>query len=306
MTDVPFGKQGDQLALRPRGGAASRHTSDQTAATDEDETVIAAGLAARHYLKDLWRYRELFIFLAWRDILVRYKQTVVGIAWSVIRPALTILILVLIFEKLGKMPSGGVPYPLLVLCGLLPWQFFSTALASGGESLVSNAALVSKVYFPRLLVPAGSISAGLVDFLISLALLVALIIWYQWLPPAAIIWLPCFMLLAIAIAFGVGVWVAALMVQYRDVRFIIPFAVQLGLYISPVGFSSSVVPEQYQVLYALNPMVGVIDGFRASILGGEHTLRAYSVIFSVLGAVVLVTAGLAYFRRNERRFAELI
>jgi len=303
---VPFDKQGDQLSLRPKGEAPSTTASDQTAATDEEETVIAAGLTARHYLKDLWRYRELFIFLAWRDILVRYKQTLVGIAWAIIRPALTMLILVLVFEKLGRMPSGGVPYPLLVLCGLLPWQFFSNALASGGESLVGNAALVSKVYFPRLLVPAGSISAGLVDFLISLALLVALMIWYQWLPPAAIVWLPCFVLLAIAIAFGTGIWIAALLVQYRDIRFIIPFAVQFGLYISPVGFSSSVVPEQYQVLYALNPMVGVIDGFRASILGGEHTLPAYSVIFSVVGAILLVTTGLSYFRRNERRFAELI
>jgi lipopolysaccharide transport system permease protein len=204
------------------------------------------------------------------------------------------------------MPSGGVPYPLLVFCGLLPWQFFSTALAGGGESLVGNAALVSKVYFPRLLVPAGSISASLVDFVISLGLLVALMIWYEWVPPLSIVWLPCFILLAVAISFGAAIWVAALMVQYRDIRFIVPFAIQLGLYVSPVGFATSVVPEQYQVLYALNPMVGVIDGFRASILGGEHALRGYSVLFSVLGAIFLVATGLWYFRRNERRFADLI
>ncbi len=298
---VALDEQEGRLVLR-QGGEA--HKTDHAAAAEE--TVIAAGPAGRQYLHDLWRYRELFLFLAWRDILVRYKQTVVGIAWSVIRPILTMLILTLVFGKLGKMPSGGVPYPLLVFCGLLPWQFFSTAVTAGGESLVGNAALVSKVYFPRLLVPAGSIAASLVDFLITIGLLVLLMIWYQWLPPLTVLWLPFFVLLAVATAFGVGVWVAALMVQYRDFRFIVPFAVQLGLYISPVGFASGVVPEQYRLLYALNPMVGVIDGFRASILGGEHALNGYSVIFSIVGMIILVTTGLWYFRRNERRFADLI
>jgi lipopolysaccharide transport system permease protein len=302
MADMAFDEPEEKPALRQ--GALPKHALEQ--AESSEETVIAANRGSRHYIRDLWRYRELFLFLAWRDILVRYKQTVVGVAWAVLRPLLTMLVLVFIFGRLGKMPSGGVPYPLLVFCGLLPWQFFSTALAGGGESLVGNAALVSKVYFPRLLVPAGSISASLVDFVISLGLLVALMIWYEWVPPLSIVWLPCFILLAVAISFGAAIWVAALMVQYRDIRFIVPFAIQLGLYVSPVGFATSVVPEQYQVLYALNPMVGVIDGFRASILGGEHALRGYSVLFSVLGAIFLVATGLWYFRRNERRFADLI
>ena len=172
--------------------------------------------------------------------------------------------------------------------------------------MVSNAALVSKVYFPRLLIPAGSISVVLVDFTISFGLLIALLIFYRWLPPAAIVWLPCFVLLAVSAALGVGIWIAALMVQYRDFRFIVPFTIQLGLYISPVGFPSSVVPEQYQLLYALNPMVGVIDGFRATILGGEHTLHAYSVLFSIFSILVLITSGFWYFRRTERKFADLI
>jgi lipopolysaccharide transport system permease protein len=219
---------------------------------------------------------------------------------------LTMAVLVLVFSKFGKMPSGGVPYPLLVFCGLLPWQFFSVAVAACGESLVVNAALVSKVYFPRIVVPIGSLAVSVVDFAISLVLLVGLMAWYAWLPPLTVLWLPFFALLAVAIAFGTGVWVAALMVEYRDVRYIIPFALQLGLYLSPVGFSSSIVPEQYQVLYALNPMVGVIDGFRACLLGGDYTIQTYSVVLSTIGAIVLVTTGLAYFRSNERRFADVI
>ena len=297
-------EQTEQSSRSPVEKIAPRQSFNEE--SPAGEIVISADRAGRRYLEDLWRYRELFLFLAWRDVLVRYKQTVVGIAWSVIRPLLTMVVLTLVFGKLGNMPSGGVPYPLLVFCGLLPWQFFSSALASGGESLVGSSALVSKVYFPRLLVPAGSITSSLVELLVSLVLLSALMIWYQWLPPAAIFWLPFFVLLAIAIAFGAGIWVAALMVEYRDVRFIVPFVTQLGLYISPVGFSSSVVPEQYKLLYALNPMVGVIDGFRWSILGGEHALPGYSVMFSVIGAVVLLTTGLRYFRYKERKFADLI
>jgi lipopolysaccharide transport system permease protein len=303
MTDATSDEGVNPRALRQAGDVPAAAASDRAA---PEETVIAAGQGARRYFEDLWRYRELFVFLAWRDILVRYKQTVVGVAWSVIRPMLTMAVLVFVFSKLGNMPSGGAPYPLLVFCGLLPWQFFSTAVTTGGESLVGNASLVSKVYFPRLLMPAGSISVGVVDFLISLGLLTGIMIWYQWLPPAQIVMLPLFLLLAVLIAFGATVWVAALMVQYRDFRFIIPFVVQLGLYVSPVGFLSGVVPEQYQRLYAINPMVGVIDGFRASILGGEHTLDGYSVAFSVVGAVVLLVSGLWFFRRTERRFADVI
>ena len=209
-----------------------------------EETVIVAGRTGRRYLHDLWLYRELFLFLAWRDLLVRYKQTVVGVALSLVRPFLTMLVLTLVFDQLGKMPSGGVPYPLLVFCGILPWQFVATALSESGNSLVANTGLISKVYFPRLVIPAGSLITALVDFLISLVFLGMLMIWYRWVPPATIALLPLFLLLASAASFGMGLWVAALMVQYRDFRIIVPFLIQFGLYISPVGFISSVVPER--------------------------------------------------------------
>lgn len=271
-----------------------------------EETVIVAGRTGRRYLHDLWLYRELFLFLAWRDLLVRYKQTVVGVAWSLVRPFLTMLVLTLVFDKFGKMPSWGVPYPLLVFCGILPWQFFATALSESGNSLVANTGLISKVYFPRLVIPAGSLIIALVDFLISLAFLGALMIWYRWVPPATIALLPLFLLLASAASFGAGLWVAALMVEYRDFRIIVPFLVQFGLYISPVGFVSSVVPEHYRLLYSLNPMVGVIDGFRWCILGGEHALYWPSLVMSVAIGFFLFITGVWYFRRTERTFADVI
>lgn len=268
--------------------------------------IIEAGRAERHYWRDLWRYRELFAFLAWRDLLVRYKQTVVGVAWSLIRPLLTMAVLTLVFGKFGKMPSGGVPYPLLVFCGMLPWQFFSNALSESGNSLVSNSNLISKVYFPRLVVPASSIITSFVDFLISATFLVALMVWFQFLPPANVFFIPLFMLLAFAASFGVGLWVAALMVRYRDFRFIVPFVVQFGLYLSPVGFLSSVVPDEYRLLYSLNPMAGVIDGFRWCILGGQHSLYLPGLAISVTGVLVLVVTGIRYFRSTEKTFADVI
>jgi lipopolysaccharide transport system permease protein len=274
--------------------------------TSSEETVIEAGRTGRRYLQDLWRYRELFLFLAWRDLLVRYKQTVVGVGWSVIRPCLTMFILTVVFGKFGSMPSGGVPYPILVLCGLLPWQFFSTALSDSGNSLVSNSGLISKVYFPRLIIPAGGLMTGLVDFLISLILLAALMLWYSWVPSATIVLTPLFVLLAMATSFGAGAWAAALTVKYRDFRVIVPFVVQFGLYISPVGFVSSVVPEQYRLLYSLNPMVGVIDGFRWSVLGGQHAFSWQSLSCSLVGALCLLVTGIWYFRRAERTFADII
>src|SRR5215475_3066773 len=197
-----------------------------------DELIIEAGSSERQYWRDLWRYRELFYFLAWRDLLVRYKQTVVGVAWSVIRPLLTMLVLTLVFGKFGKMPSGGVPYPLLVFCGMLPWQFFATALAESGNSLITNSNLISKIYFPRLVVPASSVITSFVDFLISGVFLVGLMFWYRFVPPANIAFLLLFVLLAFAASFGIGLWISALMVEYRDFRFIVPFVVQFGLYIS--------------------------------------------------------------------------
>jgi lipopolysaccharide transport system permease protein len=275
-----------------------------------DKLIIESGRTERQYWRDLWKYRELFYFLAWRDLLVRYKQTTVGVAWSVIRPFLTLIVLTLVFGKLGKMPSGGIPYPLLVLCGLLPWQFFSTALSESGNSLVTNSNLISKVYFPRLIVPASSVITSFVDFLISAMFLVVLMVWYQFVPPMTIIWLPLFVLLALGLSVGVGLWIAALMVQYRDFRFIVPFIVQFGLYISPVGFWSSVVSERYgenaRLLYSCNPIVGVIDGFRWCLLDGEHLLYWPALLLSVVGTVLLLATGIWYFRKMERTFADLI
>lgn len=271
-----------------------------------EETIIEAGRPGLRYFQDLWQYRELLLFLAWRDLLVRYKQTVVGVGWSVIRPCLTMLILTVVFGNLGSMPSGGVPYALLVLCGILPWQFFATALSDSGNSLVSNSGLISKVYFPRLIIPAGGLITGLADFLISLTLLITLMVWYRWAPPATIALAPLFVLLAMATSFGAGVWAAALTVKYRDFRVIVPFIVQFGLYISPVGFLSSVVPERYHLLYSLNPMVGVIDGFRWCILGGQHALSLQSLAFSLVGTLALLITGMWYFRRAERTFADVI
>jgi lipopolysaccharide transport system permease protein len=268
--------------------------------------VIEAGRAEKNYWQDLWRYRELFYFLAWRDLLVRYKQTVVGVAWSLIRPLLTMAVLTFVFGRLGRMPDGGVPYPLLVFCGMLPWQFFSNALSESGNSLVANSNLISKVYFPRLVVPASSIITSFVDFLISATFLVILMAWYQYLPPANIVFIPLFMLLAISASFGVGLWVAALMVKYRDFRFIIPFVVQFGLYISPVGFFSNVVPDQYRLLYSVNPIVGVIDGFRWCILGGEHMLYWPGLALSVVMVTLLLVTGIYYFRKTEKVFADVI
>jgi lipopolysaccharide transport system permease protein len=271
-----------------------------------NELIIEAGRTERQYWRDLWRYRELFYFLAWRDLLVRYKQTVVGVAWSIIRPFLTMVVLTIVFGAFGKMPDGGFPYPILVFCGMLPWQFFSTALSECGNSLVTNSNLISKVYFPRLVVPASSVITSFVDFLISAAFLVVLMIWYRFIPPATIAFLPLFILLAFAGSFGAGLWIAALMVEYRDFRFIVPFIVQFGLYMSPVGFLSSVVPEKWRFLYSLNPMVGVIDGFRWCILGGQHTMYWLGLAVSVGAIVFLVITGIWYFRKTERSFADII
>lgn len=271
-----------------------------------EATTISAGRRQRGYLHDVWRYRELLLFLAWRDLLVRYKQTVVGVTWVLIRPLLTMLVLTVVFEGFANMPAGGVPYPLLVFCGLLPWQFFATALSESGNSLVANTALVSKVYFPRLIIPAATLISAAVDFLVALAFLVALMIWYRWVPSATIVFLPLFIALAGVASFGVGLWVAALMVEYRDFRYIVPFAVQFGLYISPVGYFTNVVPEQYRLLYSLNPMVGVIDGFRWCVLGGEHALYWPGIVAALAGGLILLVTGLWYFRRTERVFADVI
>lgn len=276
------------------------------AAYTAQEVVIEAGGAKRGYWRDLWHYRELFYFLAWRDILIRYKQTVVGVTWGIIRPLLTMIVLTIVFGRVAKLPSGGVPYPILVFSGMLPWQFFATALSESGISLVGNANMVSKVYFPRVVVPASAVITSFVDFLISGLLMAIMMAGYQYAPGPRIFLLPLFILLAFAAAFGTGLWVSALMVPYRDFRFIVPFVVQLGLYISPVGFSSAAVPGEWRLLYSLNPMAGVIDGFRWAILGGEHAIYWPGFLISVVVISVVITSGFWYFRKTERTFADVI
>jgi lipopolysaccharide transport system permease protein len=269
--------------------------------------TIEAGRSERHYWGDLWKYRELFYFLAWRDLLVRYKQTTVGVAWAVVRPALSVAILSIVFGTFAKMPSAGVPYPILVFCGMLPWQFFSTALGESGNSLVTNSNLISKIYFPRLVVPASSVIVSLVDFVISAVLLAGMLLWYQFTPSAHIVFLPLFVLLVFGASFGFGLWIAALMVKFRDFRFIIPFALQLGSYVTPVAYLyKQAVPEKYWLLYSANPIVGIVDGFRWCVLGGQHELYMPALAMSVGWVILLVVTGVWYFRRTEKTFADVI
>lgn len=270
------------------------------------EIVIEAGHTERHYWKDLWHYRELFYFLAWRDLLVRYKQTVIGVAWALLRPFLIMVVFTLIFGKLAKLPSDNAPYPILVFAALLPWQFFSSAFSEAGNSLVGNAHMISKVYFPRLVMPTSAVIVSFVDFLISAVILAGLMFWYSFAPDWHILTLPLFIFVAFAAAMGAGLWVAALNVKYRDFRYIVPFVVSLGLYISPVGFSSSIVPENWRLLYSINPMVGVIDGFRWAILGGDTPLYWPGFLVSFVLVSLLLVTGVMYFRKTERTFADVI
>jgi lipopolysaccharide transport system permease protein len=272
----------------------------------QPELVIEAGRAEKQYWKDLWRYRELFYFLAWRDILVRYKQTAIGIAWALIRPFLTMVVFTIVFGNLAKLPSEGVPYPILVFSGMLPWQFFANALSECSNSLISNSNLISKVYFPRLIVPVSAVVVSFVDFMISGIILLGLMAWYNYVPSWRILMLPGFVAIAFLASMGAGLWLAALNVKYRDFRYIVPFIVQFGLYISPVGFSSSIVPEQWRAIYALNPMVGVIDGFRWSILGGQSKLDWHGFLLSLVLVILILVTGIAYFRKMERTFADVI
>jgi lipopolysaccharide transport system permease protein len=254
----------------------------------------------------LWRYRELFYFLAWRDILVRYKQTAIGIAWALIKALVTLLVLTLVFSKVAGLSSIGVPYPLLVFAALLPWQFFSSALTDCSNSLVTNGQLIAKIYFPRLIVPGSAMIVSLIDFAISCAVLGLLLAWYGFMPDWRLLTLPLFTLLAVAMTLGAGLWFAALTVEYRDFRFVVGFIVQLGLYISPVGFASSVIPEQWRLFYSLNPMVGIIDGFRWAILRGAQPLYTPGLGLSIVVTLLLLAGGLWYFRKTERRFADVI
>jgi lipopolysaccharide transport system permease protein len=270
-------------------------------------TIIEPGRKERHYWLDLWRYRELFQVLAWRDLSVRYKQTVIGAAWALIRPLLTMVVFTVIFGRIAGLPSdGSTPYALMVFAGMLPWTFFSTGLAEASNSLVNNANLIGKVYFPRLIVPTATVVVAFVDFLISFAILVALFVWYQFLPSWHMIYLPIFIVFAFLASMGPSLWITALNVKYRDFRYVIPFIVQFGLYVSPVGFSSSVVPEQWRLLYSLNPMVGVIDGFRWCILGGQSQFYLPGLASSVVVTTFFVWFGIRQFRKLEKSFADLI
>jgi lipopolysaccharide transport system permease protein len=270
------------------------------------ELVIEAGRTEGQYWRDLWQYRELFYFLAWRDLVVRYKQTVIGVAWTLIRPLLMMLIFTFVFGKLAKMPSGGAPYAIMVFAALLPWQFFASALTEASNSLIQNTNLISKVYFPRMIVPASSVLTSFADFVVSVVILALLMGWYRFLPTARIMLLPVFVVVAFAASIGAGLWLTALNVKYRDFRYIVPFLVQFGLYASPVGYQTSVVPEEWRLLYSLNPMVGVIDGFRWAILGGSNSLYWPGLYCGLAVTAALLATGIWYFRKTERSFADLI
>jgi lipopolysaccharide transport system permease protein len=272
----------------------------------EHELVIEAGRTEGQYWRDLFRYRELFYFLAWRDVLVRYKQTVIGVLWALIRPFLTMVVFVFVFARIAKLPSDGVPYPVMVFAAMLPWQLFATSLSEGSSSLITNSNLISKVYFPRLIIPASSVIVSFVDFIISLGLLGLLMAWYHVWPSWHLLSLPVFTILALIASAGAGLWLAALNVEYRDFRYVVPFIVQFGLYVSPVGFTSAIVPEKWRLLYSLNPMVGVIDGFRWAVSAGRAQIYLPGLLCSVVVMIALLASGIWYFRKMERTFADVI
>ncbi len=275
--------------------------------TPEPVLIIEPGRSEKNYCADLWRYRELFLILAWRDISVRYKQTIIGILWAVLRPFLIMVVFTVIFGRIAKLPSdGSAPYALMVFAAMLPWSLFSNALSESSNSLISNANLIGKVYFPRLIIPASTLVTALIDFLISFIILAAMMVYYQFSPGWQILLLPFFIILALLASLGPGLWITALNVKYRDFRYIIPFVVQFGLYISPVGFSSKIVPEQWRLPYSLNPVVGVIDGFRWCILGGESRIYLPGFLLSLAVIAFFLWLGISRFRRMEKTFADLI
>jgi lipopolysaccharide transport system permease protein len=274
---------------------------------DRHVLVLEAGRAERHYWRDIWTYRELFMILAWRDVSVRYKQTVIGVAWAIIRPFLTMVVFTVVFGQLAKLPSdGSAPYPVMVFAGMLPWFLFSTILNDASNSLVMNANLVGKIYFPRIIIPSSTAVVALVDFAINLGMMAVLMVWYGFMPTWRVLLLPVFMVLAVLASLGPSLYITALNVKYRDFRYIIPFIVQFGLYVSPVGFSSAVVSAKWRLWYSLNPVVGAIDGFRWCVLGGNSPLNLQSFFVSLGVIVLFLWLGIAYFRRTERTFADLI
>ena len=274
------------------------------------EIFIEPGRTEKNYWKDLWRYRELFYILSWRDLKVRYKQTIIGVVWSVLRPLLTMMIFTFVFGQIAKFPSEGIKYPVLVFAGLLPWQFFAAGLTEASNSLIGNERLISKIYFPRMIIPAASVITSLVDFLISLALMFVLLFWFGVVPSVNLVFLPLFIMMAFFASFGVGIWLTALNVKYRDFKHVVPFLVQLGLYISPVGFTSAIaanmIPEKFRILYYLNPMAGVIDGFRWCFFGEKAALNWNGMFLSLAVTMFFLFIGIRTFRKMEKNFADLI
>jgi lipopolysaccharide transport system permease protein len=270
------------------------------------ELIIEPGRTEKNYWRDLWRYRELFYILAWRDLSVRYKQTAIGVIWAILRPFLAIVIFTVVFGRIAKMPSNGIPYPILVFAAMLPWQFFANSLSEASQSLILNTNLISKVYFPRLIIPAGAVITSLVDLLISAALLGFVMAWFRFLPDWRLLTLPLFTLMAFLAALGPGLLVTALTVKFRDFRHIMPFIVQFGLFISPVGFSSDVIPDNWRLIYSLNPIVGVIDGFRWAICRGGSGIYLPGFALSMVIVTLFLFLGIWYFRRTEKTFADVI
>ena len=256
-------------------------------------------------LGELWQYRELLYFLIWRDIKVRYKQTALGAAWAIIQPVMTMVVFSLFFGKLGKIPSDGVPYPIFSYAALVPWTFFANGLAQSSNSLVGSSNLITKVYFPRLAIPIATVLSGVVDFLLAFVVLVAMMLYYGVVPTANTLWLPCFLLLAVAISLGVGLWLSALNVEFRDVRYVVPFLAQFWLFATPVAYPSSLLHEPWRTIYALNPMVGVVEGFRWALLGTD-TRPGPSVAASAVAALLILAGGAFYFRRMEKTFADVV
>jgi lipopolysaccharide transport system permease protein len=270
-------------------------------------TIIEPTRQQYHYWRDLWHYRELFQVLAWRDLSVRYRQTVVGTIWALIRPFLTMVVFTVVFGHIAQLPSeGSAPYALMVFAGLLPSTFFATGLSEASNSLVQNAALLNKVYIPWLIVPTATVVVALVDFLLSFCTLFVLLVWYRFMPGWQIFLLPAFVILTFAASLGPALWLTSLNVRYRDFRYVVPFVIQFGVYISPIGFSSSLVPDEWRLLYSLNPLVGIIDGFRWCILGGQSRLYLPGLGVSVAASVLFLWFGIRQFRRTEQSFADLI
>jgi lipopolysaccharide transport system permease protein len=272
----------------------------------QDLLIIESGRRESHYWLELWRYRELFMALARRDLSVRYKQTIVGVLWALIRPLLAVLVFTIIFGHIAKLPSTSTaPYAVMVFVGMLPWTFFASSLTDGSNSLINNSNLVSKIYFPRMILPSATLVVAFVDFLINFCILFVMMVWYRIVPGWHVLFLPVFMVLGCIASLGPSLWITALNVKYRDFRYVIPFIVQFGLYVSPVGFDSNIVPEQWRLLYSLNPMVGVIDGFRWSLLGGSQ-LYISGFILSACVAGFFLWFGISQFRKMEKKFADLI